>query len=148
MIRAFLLTLFFCLSASAADDLADAKVAFTNLVNYQKSDDLRALDLFSKHCLVTFTITDGKSERIAVIPPDVFRVSLTNEIAQKHGNKDEYEDVKFSNDGFTVKVSATIHYAKSDKREPFFASYGRDVDDGVMRIERIKITLFQPMQAN
>ena len=40
MIRAFLLTLLFCLSASAADDLADAKVAFTNLVNYQKNNGM------------------------------------------------------------------------------------------------------------
>jgi hypothetical protein len=142
MIRAFFLSLLFCLSAAAADDLADAKIAFTNLVNYQKTDDIRALDLFAKHCLITYTVNDGKSERIAVVPADAFRDSLTKEIAQKHGNKDAYEDVKFSSDGNKVQVTANIHYAESDKRGPFFAVYGRDVGDGIMRIEKFKLTIF------
>ncbi|MDR3460251.1 MAG: hypothetical protein P4N60_22715 [Verrucomicrobiae bacterium] len=142
MIRAFILSLFFGLSAAAADDLADAKVAFTNLITYQKTDDIRALDLFSKHCLITYTVNDGKTEKIAVVPAEAFLEGLKKEIAQKHGSKDEYEDVKFSSDGPKVTVTATIRNPGSDKRSPFFAVYGRDVDDGAMRIEKFKITIF------
>jgi len=68
--------------------------------------------------------------------------ALKKEIALKHGSKDEYEDVKFSSEGSKVTVTATIHDAGSDKRGPFFAAYGRDVDDGVMRIEKLKLTIF------
>ena len=142
MIKAFILTLLFCLSAAAADDLADAKVAFTNLITYQKMDDIRALDLFSKHCLITYAVNDGKTEKVAVVPAEAFLDGLKKEIAQKHGSTDEYEAVKFSSDGPKVTVTATIRNPDSDKRSPFFAVYGRDVDDGVMRIEKFKATIF------
>ncbi|HSY19888.1 MAG TPA: hypothetical protein VK815_16210 [Candidatus Acidoferrales bacterium] len=141
MIKAFILSFFICLTAAAADDMADAKVAFTNLVTYQKTDDLRALDLFAKHCLITYIINDGKSEKTVVVPADAFREGIKQGIAKKEGNKDEYEDVKFTKDGDKVTVTATVHYADSGKRAPFFASYARDDGDGVMRIEKLKITM-------
>jgi hypothetical protein len=139
--------MFVCFSACAADDLADAKAAFTNLITYQKTDDIRSLDLFAKHCIITFRIVDGTNERLAVIPPAVFRESLKKEIAQKKGSDGDYEDVKFSSDGFMVKVNATIHYTDSGKKGPFFALYGRD-KDGVMKIEEFRVTIFSHEHAH
>ncbi|MDB6173775.1 MAG: hypothetical protein JWL59_3086 [Chthoniobacteraceae bacterium] len=139
--RLFLLCLsiFFALSGARADDVAEAKVAFATLVDYQKKDDIRTLDLFTQDCAVKFTVTDGKATRAAVIPADVFREMLAKSIALKHGNKDVYEEVKYSQEGVCVRVTSTILYAETGKRGPFSALYVRD--KAVLKIKELNVTL-------
>ena len=128
------------LAAARADDVADAKAAFATMVAYQKSDDTRSLDLFAPDCTVTFTLTDGKASKVAVIPPDQFREMLTREIALKHGNPDTYEDVKYTQEGAAVRVTATILYAASGMRGPFSLLYERD-KNGVIKVKEMKVTV-------
>jgi len=143
MIRILILTMMVCISASAADDLADAKAAFADLVTFQKTDDVRALDLFAKHCIIKFKLEDGTNEQTVVLAPEVFLASLKKEIAQKKGSDCDYEDVKFVADGYMVKVNATAHYMDSGKRGPFYALFGRDGDGG-MKIQELIVPVFRP----
>ncbi|MDB6155163.1 MAG: hypothetical protein JWL90_3616 [Chthoniobacteraceae bacterium] len=133
------LSLLFAVSGARADDVAEAKVAFATLVDYQKKDDIRTLDLFTQDCAVKFTVTDGKSTRAAVIPADVFREMLAKSIALKHGNKDVYEDVKYSQEGACVRVTSSVLYAETGKHGPFSALYVRD--KGLFKIKELNVTL-------
>ena len=134
---------FNCFSLLAADDVSDAKIAFGNLVEYEKQDDLRSLDLFSKDCLVVYRVIDEKSQtNSVVIPPDDFRTEIKKEIEQKHGNKDEYRDIQYSSDGFTVTLTANIFNPDSGKETPLLIKYGRD-EGGIMKIEELRMTIFK-----
>lgn len=126
-----------------ADDLADARAAFEALGTYQKTDDIRALDLFATNCLITFTIIDATNQRTVLVPPDAYRELLRKAIALKQGDKNSYEDVKCSQDGYMVKVTANIHYVDTDKRGPFVALYARE-SDGILRIKEMKVTVYKP----
>jgi uncharacterized protein YceK len=94
-------------------DIRDAKAAFATLVEYQKTDDARSLDLFSQTCPVTFI--NGDTKKTVVWPPDKFRESLKQQIALKNGDKDTYEDVHYSKEGptswllrwFTTRIPAS-----------------------------------------
>ena len=137
------LLLFPALSLFAADDVSDAKTAFETLVQYQTQDDIRALDLFSQHCLVVYKVIDSKPETNTVtIPTDAFRASQKTEIEKKQGNKDEYRNVKYTSDGFSVTVTASLYSPDTGKEAPFLAKYGRD-SDGKMKIEEIRMTVFK-----
>lgn len=140
---ALLLALLAWCSISFADDLADAKAAFETLKSYQKSDDIRALDLFATNCLVTLTFIQGTNEHQVFVPPDAYREMLKKGIALKQGDNNSYEDVKCSRDGYMVKVTAMIHYADTGRRGPFMAIYGRD-DDGILKIKELHVTTFVP----
>jgi hypothetical protein len=132
-----------CFSLLAADDVSDAKIAFGNLIEYEKQDDLRALDLFSKNCVVVYKVIDEKAQtNSVVIPPDAFRMEIKKEIEQKHGNKDEYRDVQYSSDGFAVTLTANILSPDSGKEIPLLIKFGRE-DGGIMKIEELRMTIFK-----
>ena len=142
MKRLILLFVIALVSSSAiADDLADTKKAFATLVEYQKTDDERTPDLFSKDCAITFVFSDGKNEKTAVVPTEVFIESLKKEIARKAGNPNPYEDVKYSPEDSGIRVTANVHYARSGQKGPFSALYRRSAD-GVLRIHTFKVTVF------
>jgi hypothetical protein len=127
----------------AADDLSDAKTAFATLVQYQKDDDIRALDLFTQHCLIVYKVIDDKPEtNTVIIPAETFRASLKKEIEQKPGNKDEYRNVQYVSDGFSVTVTANMYNPDTGKETPFLAKYGRG-SDGMMKIEEMRVTIFK-----
>lgn len=128
-------------SFAIADDLADAKKAFTILSEYQKTDDERSPELFSKHCAVTFIFSDGTNEKATVIPIEAFIDSMQKAIAEKKGTKETYEDVKYSAETSGVRVTANVRYPKSGRKGPFSALYRRD-DDGVLRIHDFKVTVY------
>jgi hypothetical protein len=139
---------FNCISLLAADDVSDAKIAFGTLVEYQKQDDMRALDLFSKDCLVVYKVIDDKPEtNIVVTPPETFRTAIKKEIEQKHGNKDEYRDIQYFSDGFTVTVTANVFNPDTGKETPFLIKYGRD-SGGIMKIEELRMTIFKTTRAH
>ena len=137
-----LITLF-SLSIARADDVADAKAAFATMVEYQKTDDPRSLDLFTRDCAVTFIFTDGTTTRAAALPPEAFRQMLTKALAEKKGNKDVYEDVKYTQEGPAVRVNSTVLYADSGKRGPFTLLYVRE-KSGVLKVKEMKVTVFVP----
>jgi hypothetical protein len=137
------LFLFPALSMFAADDVSDAKTAFETLIQYQKQDDIRALDLFSQHCLVVYKVIDAKPETNTIIMPmEAFRASLKTEIDKKQGNKDEYRNIKYTSDGFSVTVTASLYSPDIGKETPFLAKYGRD-SEGKMKIEELRVTVLQ-----
>jgi hypothetical protein len=136
------------MSALAADDVADARIAFGTLVAYQKTDDIRALDLFTTNCLIVYKVIDEKSQtNMVAIPLEAFRAELKTEIEQKHGCKDEYRNVQFTSDGFTVTMTANVFSPESGKEVPFLIKYGRD-RAGIMKIEELRTTVFSKPPAH
>ena len=127
----------------ARNDVESARAAFATLRQYQKTDDIRVLDLLSRNCSITFTIIGPKIKRTVVVPSDVFRARVRKEIALKRGNNDSYEDVKFSTQGTKVSVTATVRTSRSGDTERFFAAYGRD-DKRILKIQELKIAVFAP----
>jgi hypothetical protein len=113
------------LSAARGDDIADAIKAFASFVEYQKTDDIRALDLFSPSGTVVFRFTDGSATRTQALKGKQIQEWLRKKIAMKGGSKDVYEDVKFTQRGKYVWVTGNIRYEQSSKRGPFTMSYTR-----------------------
>ena len=136
-----LLVVLGCWSVNAADDMADAKMAFETLQAYQKTDDIRALDLFATNCIIRLKTINDQEEKTMFIEPAAFREILKDSIAKKEGNLDKYEDVKFSADGFSVKVTAAVIHVGAVKPGSFIASYERD-GNGVLKIQELKITTY------
>jgi len=136
------LTLLMTFSIARADDIADAKAAFATMLEYQKTDDARTLDLFTPDCPFTVTLTDGKASRTVVVPPELFRKQLTVSIAKKEGNKDIYENVNYAPEAGGVRVTATVLAADTGKRGPFSVLYVRN--NGTLKIKEIKVTAFVP----
>jgi hypothetical protein len=128
------------LGIARGDDLADARTAFATMLEYQKTDDPRSPDLFTQDCAVTLFFTDGKSARMAKLPPQAFREMLAKQLKEKRGNKDVYEDVKYGQEGSSVRVTATILYHANGKRGPHSLLYVRD--NGVMKIKEMNVTVF------
>jgi len=137
ILAAFLLSL--AVVPLRADDIADAKAAFKTLQEYEKTDDIRAPGLFATNCVVTVLVTDGTNKRSLVIPDGKFRGMLSNSIARKEGNSDVYEDVKYSQEGSSVRLDCTVLIADSSKRAPLSLLYERD-SDGELRIKEMRIT--------
>lgn len=136
-----LLAIVFVTSTAIADDLADTKKAFATLIEYQKTDDERSPELFSKDCTVTFIFSDGTNEKAAVLPIEVFIDTMKKAIAKKKGSKETYEEVMYSQEASGVRVTANVRYPKSDRKGPFSALYRRN-DDGVLRIQEFKVTVY------
>ena len=143
----FLLAVMVSLSAHAADDLADAKITFETLQTYQRTDDLRALDLFATNCVIRFRTISAVEDKTVFIQPAAFRDILKDGIAKKAGSQEKYEDVKFSADGFAVKVTATVLHPGDIKPGEFMLSYERD-GDGVLKIQELKVTTYIAKPAN
>lgn len=127
-------------SVARADDVAAVRQAFDLFVQYQKTDDEHSLDLFAEDVSVTLTFDTGKETRDMNLPSDKFRELLSQEIAKKHGNPDTYEDVKLAQEGDTVKVTSTLLYSASGKREPFVAIYAKDAS-GHFKVKALKVTV-------
>ena len=143
MKRLFLLLLAVsaCFSVRAADDMADAKAAFETLQAYQKADDIRALDLFATNCIIRLKTINDLEEKTMFIEVAAFREILKDSITKKEGKLDQYEDVKYLADGFSVKVTATVIHVGSVKPGSFIASYERD-GNGVLKIQELKVTTY------
>jgi hypothetical protein len=124
-----------------ADDIADAKAAFATLLVYQDTDDNRSLDLFAPDCAVTFTFTDGINSKTVPVPTKDFLAMVAHSISLKKGNQDSYEDIKYTPEGNGIRVTSTILYADSGKREPFSALYARD-KTGVMKVTDLHVTIY------
>ena len=124
----------------AADTIEDAKTAFNKLVKYQKTDDERSIDLFSKDCKVELTLTDGKRKQLAKIPTAAFLETIKKNIAEKKGNREKYEKIKFNKQDKGVLVTADIVYPDG-KRGPFSALYMPD-GDGDLLIVELNITVY------
>ena len=137
----FLLAAVVSFSVHAADDVADAKVAFDTLQTYQKTDDLRALDLFATNCVIRFRTISALEDKTMFIQPAAFRDLLKAGIAKKEGSQEKYDDVKFSADGFAVKVTATVLHPGDIKPGEFMISYERD-GDGALKIQELKVTTY------
>jgi hypothetical protein len=131
----------FASTAARADDIGDAKVAFATFVEYQKTDDIRALELFTKNCVVTSTYiaTDGTTTKSRSLQGDEFRTILAKEIALKRGNEDVYESVKYTQDGSSVRVNAAVLFKKSDRRGSISMLYVRD--EGALKIKELRVTV-------
>jgi hypothetical protein len=134
MKRAALLSLLLLCSISRADDIADAQSEFTKLVEYQKTDDDRIVDLFWADCSVEMTKMEGGVQKTRTIPMDAFRRMLLQANSLKTGTRDKYENVKFEKDGDFVWMRATLVDGKSGKRGPFLLKYARG-SDGHMKIK-------------
>ena len=65
---------------------------------------------------------------------------MSLDIAAKHGNKDTYEDVKYTPEGDTVKVTSMLLHGDSGKRTPFLAIYGKDAS-GHFKVKALKVTI-------
>ena len=131
----------FVSTLARADDIEDAKVAFATFIEYQKTDDLRALELFTKNCVVTSTHVgaDDATTKSRVLQGDEFRALLAKEIALKRGSKDVYENVKYAQDGSAVRVNATVVINESGKRGSISVLYVRE--DGALKIKELKLTV-------
>jgi hypothetical protein len=128
------LSLLLLCSPSRADDIADAQVEFTKLVEYQKTDDDRVVDLFWADCSVEMTTMENGVQKTRGIPMDAFRKMLLRANSLKKGTRDKYENVKFEKDGDFVWMRATLVDGKSGKRGPFLLKYVRE-SGGLMKIK-------------
>ena len=130
-----------------ADDLADAKTLFDTFLQYQKTDDPKALDMFMKDCVVKFTVTDGTHEQSQVIPTKDFLQQISDSIAKKEGDKDKYDNITYKQDGALVRMQCTITYAElGGKQAPFGLAFARDTD-GKLKIKEFNATIPIPAQA-
>lgn len=127
--------------ARDAADIAQVRAAFATLQEYQRTDDLRTLDLFMRNGSVTVTAISTESQKTRVMPVEKFRQLLAQELAEKRGSNCAYEDVRYANEGADVRVTGIIRYTDSDKRAPFSALY-RCYGDGVFKIYDLKVTIF------
>ena len=128
-------------SIAVADDVADTKKAFAILVEYEKTDNERAPELFAKDCAVTFIFSDGTNEKVIAVPTEVFIDAMKKEIAKKKGSTVAYEEVKYSQEASGIRVTANVHYLKSGRKGPLSVLYRRD-DDGILRIHDYKVTVY------
>ena len=124
-----------------ADDLADAKTAFNLLREYQKTDDIRSVDLFSLEVSVTFILTDGTAYQTNDIPAETFFHILREGIAQKKGNNETYKNVKFVKRDSVVVLDCMVVHADSKKAEPLHLEYAKSKDDGMLRITKAVVTV-------
>jgi hypothetical protein len=129
--------------SALADDLADAKKAFETLIAYQKTDDERSLDLFSKKCVAKIVVTNGEKEQTKTIPTDKFLDDLKGQIAKKSGSSETYENIKYSEEGDGVRVDAGVVSAKNPVKSRLALLYRRD-EDRVMRIHEFKMIFEVP----
>ncbi len=60
-------------SGARADDVADARKAFDQFVQYSKTADRRLLDLFAPDVSVTLSHGSGKETHEIVMPTEKFR---------------------------------------------------------------------------
>jgi len=126
-------------SMAHADDVADVKAEFNKLIEYQKTDDDRILNLFSVDCSVQITTVEGSVQNTRSIPMDMFRRMLLRANRLKTGSRDKYENVKFGQDGDSIRVRATIVDGISGHRGPFLLRYVRG-SDGLMKIKDFQVT--------
>jgi hypothetical protein len=127
-----------------ADDVADAKTEFATFLQYQKTDDPKILDMFTKDCVVKMTMTDGTREQSQVIPTAAFLQMITDALPKKEGNHDKYENITAKQDGVLVRVQCTLSFTDMNgKQEPFAVAFTRDTD-GKLRIKEFSITLPAP----
>ena len=123
-----------------ADDVAEAQKAFDTFVQYAKADDDRFPDLFAADVSVTLVFDTGKETRDMVLPPEKFREMVKQGIAKKSSVTDTYEDVKYTPEGQTVKLTCTRTDGRTGKRGAFLLIYGRDAA-GHLAIAAMKMTL-------
>ena len=124
-----------------ADDLADAKKAFQTLLEYQKTDDVRSLDLFATNCTARFILTDGNQSVTNALSGEVFRTELSRQIAKKEGNRDQYDNVEYKVTGNSVVVESDVRFAAPVNRGHLILEYRRD-PEGVLRIVEMQITTY------
>jgi len=126
-------------STAIASDLDDVKIAFDTFKKYQKTDDVRSLDLFTKDCKFIFTLTDGVKNEVVQLPTSVFLKDLKKIIARKEGFKKSYEDVKYAKERFGIRVTA-MTVDSDGRREPFSALYLRSEKSDLL-IKELKSTV-------
>lgn len=131
-----------CFSARA-DDVAEVRKAFESFVQYSKTADARLLDAFSPDLSVTQVIDTGKEKQDTVIPAATFLQIVRESIEMKDGSTDAYSDVKYTQEGDTVKVTCTCT-PSDDKPEPFSLVYQKDAA-GRFKIKAMRTTVYRPL---
>jgi len=128
-------------SSALADDLVDAKAAFATLIQYQKTDDERSPDLFSKDCVITYTRSDGTNEKTTEVPTEVFINGMKKAIAQKKGSQEIHENVKYAQEAGGIRVTADVRRPTPSGSGLLSVLYRRD-SDGVLRIHDFRATMY------
>ena len=132
-----------CLCSTVrADDVADVRKAFDLYVQYNKIADKRLLDLFAPDVSVTIAGDTGKGKQDLVMPAETFRQMVQESIKAKDGSNETYNDVKYTPENDTVKVTGTCTQS-GDKPEPFVFVYAKDVQ-GKFVIKALKMTVDRP----
>jgi hypothetical protein len=124
-----------------ADDLSDARKAFETLIEYQRTDDERSPDLFSKRCNIAFVLSDGTNEKTELMSIEAFIEQIKAQLPLKKGATETYEDVKFAQESLGIRVTGNLRYLPTGRKAPFSAVYRRDAD-GVLRIQEFRIPVF------
>ena len=136
---AFLLALVMSAATAAADDMEDARKAFATLLEYQKTDDERAPDLYAKDCLIVMTVTAGEKEQSITIPTKDFIDGMKREIAKKKGSRETYDEIRYTKQTTGVKVTANVH--NPDQARPLiFTGVYRRGEDGILRLHEYRLT--------
>ena len=134
-----------CLAGSLvrADDAADVRKAFDTFVQYTKTDDERTLDLFTPDIAVTFYYDAGRGIHEMTLPTDKFREMVTQSLAKKEGNSDQYENIECNPDGDTVKLTCTLIAGKTGEHAPLNLVYVKD-GSGAFKIKAMRLKVPPP----
>ena len=129
------------LSAARADDVAEAQRQFDLFRQYARTNDEKLLDLFAADISVTFTVQADMGPALdTTLPAPTFRDTVEQSLARKEGNSNSYKDLKFEQEGDTVKLTCTRVDEKTGFTGPFVAVYGKD-EAGQFKMRAMKFTV-------
>jgi len=123
-----------------ADEIEEVRRAFATLHAYQKSDDARALDLFTTNCTVTFIDATPVMRSTNVLAGPEFRAELARQLSLKQGNDDVYEGMTIEKTGDSIDLECKVRSASPGRRGELLMSYVRDAD-GVYRVREMTVVV-------
>jgi hypothetical protein len=134
---------------SHADEIKDVKKAFAIFQEYQRTDDIRSLDLFTTNCTATFILTTPTASATNVLSGNEFRTELSRQISMKQGNKDGYQEVGVVKVGDSVRLKCKVRFASSGQHAALSLSYVRGPDGGfLIREMTVVMSIAAPQPAS
>ena len=123
-----------------ADEVDEVRKAFATFHEYQKSDDIRVLDLFTTNCTATFIVATPTRRSTNVLSGDEFRAELSRQLSLKQGNSDVYEGVRVAKTGDSFLLKCKVQSASPGRQGDLSMSYVRDTQ-GAVRIREMTIVV-------
>jgi hypothetical protein len=122
------------------NNLADAKAAFQDFVEYHRASSPVMMDLFLPDCAVTYTYVAGAQTKTVHIPMIRYAAMIDAANKAKKGTHDQFENPNFAVSGVHVIVTTTVVAADSRRLDALKLVYARD-QTGQMSIKEMDVTV-------